>query len=363
MKSSSSKYFSQLDHLRLLAALMVLLWHGLRYFQQVPTAEVPAFWPLSFAQEGHTGVALFMVLSGFIFQTLCRGGEVDYFEFIRNRILRIAPLFIFWTLLYFYTTDVDPAKLFIAIASLLNKGAVPGVGWTIIVEFQFYLLFPFLLLFTRKYGLRYLAGLVLLAAFFRWSIWYTVGTVQDLAYATIFGRIDQFLLGMIGCELASRHKQLFHSRILLVALIVAWVSIFHVFDSLGGYFDNVNGYPSSTSVWVYWPSLEGGFYALITASYLGAGKLLPQSIDKPLAWLGSLSYSFYLNHYITIQISYKLFKWAGVETAGFWNALVFVILGAFPLMVFVSVITYYLIERPFLLLRKPYLKPLADALK
>lgn len=114
MRSSSTKYFSRLDHLRLLAALMVLFWHSMRYFKQVPTTELPAFWPLSFAQEGHAGVALFMVLSGFIFQTLCRGKEVNYFEFIRNRVLRIAPLFIFWTLLYFYTSDVDPAKLFIA---------------------------------------------------------------------------------------------------------------------------------------------------------------------------------------------------------------------------------------------------------
>jgi len=227
MKSSSFTYFSRLDHLRLLAALMVLFWHGMRYFQQVPTAELPAFWPLSFAQEGHTGVALFMVLSGFIFQTLCRGKEVNYFEFIRNRVLRIAPLFIFWTLLYFYIGDVDPAKLFIAIVGLMNKGTIPGVGWTIIVEFQFYLLFPFLLIFTRQYGLRYLVCLLLFAVFFRWSIWYTVGTVQDLSYSTIFGRIDQFLLGMINCELACRHKHLFHSRIFLVSLIVIWAAIFH----------------------------------------------------------------------------------------------------------------------------------------
>lgn len=361
MKSTTSQYFSRLDHLRLLAALMVLFWHVMRYFKQVPSAEVPAFWPLSFAQEGHTGVALFMVLSGYIFQQLCRNREVEYFGFIRNRLLRIAPLFIFWTLLFFYIGDVDPVKLFIGIFGLLNKGTVPGVGWTIIVEFQFYLLFPFLLFFTRKYGLSYPIGLVLLALFFRWGIWYTVGTVQDLSYATIFGRIDQFLLGMIGCELANRHKQLFSSRILLLGLIVLWLAIFHRFDILGGYFDNKNGYPSSTSVWIYWPFLEGLFYSLITASYLGIDQLLPKFVDKILAWLGTLSYSFYLNHYLAIQISFKAFKWAGVETAGFWNAFSLTLLGAFPLMVIMSVMTYYLIEQPFLLLRKPYLKPFSGS--
>jgi peptidoglycan/LPS O-acetylase OafA/YrhL len=165
---------------------------------------------------------------------------------------------------------------------------------------------------------------------------------------------------MIGCELACRYKQLFHSRIFLVALIVIWAAIFHRFDSLGGYFDNTRGYPSSTSMWVYWPFFEGLFYSLITATYLGTSQLLPQFVDRALAFLGTLSYSFYLNHYIAIQISYKAFKWFDVETAGFWYAFRFVLFGAFPLMVVMSVMTHYLIERPFLLLRRPYLKPLAD---
>lgn len=340
---------------------MVLFWHVMRYYRQVPSADVPAFWPLSFLQEGHTGVALFMVLSGYIFWALCSSREVEYAKFIRNRILRIAPLFFFWMLLYFYTGDIDPAKLFIAIASLLNKGTVPGNGWTIIVEFQFYLLFPFLLLFSRKYGLRYLVGLLLLSTFFRWTVWFTSGTVHDLAYSTIFGRFDQFLFGMIACELATKHRKLFQSRILFVGLLVAWVVVFHKFDEIGGFFDNTGGYPSSSSVWVYWPFLEGFFYAFITASYLGVSIPLPRFFDKLLAWLGALSYSLYLNQNFAIVITHKFFKAAGWETAGLSNSLIFGALGVFPVLVALSAATYYLIERPFLLLRTPYLKPMADA--
>ena len=66
MESSNKKYFSRLDHLRLLAALMVLFWHVMRYQGQVPTSEVPYFWPISFLQEGHTGVARpFLFFGGF----------------------------------------------------------------------------------------------------------------------------------------------------------------------------------------------------------------------------------------------------------------------------------------------------------
>jgi peptidoglycan/LPS O-acetylase OafA/YrhL len=194
--------------------------------------------------------------------------------------LRIAPLFVAWTLIYFYTSEIDPTKLFIAIVGLLNKGTVPGVGWTIIVEFQFYLLFPLLLFFTQRHGLRYLGSLVALAIFLRWSVWYTTGTVQDLAYSTIFGRIDQFVLCMISGEMAARYKPLFRSRALLIALILTGAALMHWFDRAGGFFDN-GGYPS-----IYWPKIEGYLFALIVASYLGTPILMPSSVDKILARSG-----------------------------------------------------------------------------
>ena len=357
MESSSSKYFSRLDHLRLLAALMVLFWHAMRYKAQVPTSEIPAFWPFSFLQEGHTGVALFMTLSGYIFWLLCSDREIDYASFIKNRILRIAPLFLFWMFFYFYTQDIDPVKLFLATASLLNNHTVPGNAWTIVVELQFYLLFPILLLFSRTYGLRYLFGFLIFAAFFRWTVWLTNGTVEDLAYSTIFGRIDQFLLGMIACDVANRHKELFRSLLLFGSLIALWILVFHLFDASGGYFDGPGGYPSTSSVWVYWPLLEGLFYGLLTASYLSVRIPIPRRVDYALAWMGALSYSLYLNQATAILIADKAFERMGLETAGFYNALAFGALGVFPILLGISVMTYYLIERPFLLLRKPYLLP------
>jgi peptidoglycan/LPS O-acetylase OafA/YrhL len=63
-----------------------------------------------------------MSLSGFIFYALCRNRKVNCFEFIRNRILRIAPLFIVWTLILFYTNDIDSTKLIVAVLTLVDKG-------------------------------------------------------------------------------------------------------------------------------------------------------------------------------------------------------------------------------------------------
>lgn len=359
MKSSNSAYLSRLDHLRFLAALMVLFWHVMRFEGQVPSTQVPSFWPLSFFSEGHTGVALFMTLSGFIFQSLCRNRDIDFLGFLHNRLLRIATLFLAWTFFYFYIGQVNPAELFVAIVGLMNRNVVPGVGWTIIVEFQFYILFPFLLIFARRYGLKYLAGLVGLMIFFRWGVWYTNGTVQDLAYSTIFGRLDQFLLGMLACELGTRAPRLFKSPWLLLALVIVWSALYHQFDKLGGYFD-YDSYPSPVSVWIYLPTLEGIFYGLITASYLGTVRLLPTKLDSTVAWLGMLSYSLYLNHPIAIQIVAKAYKWAGWSSAGFYESMVFTLVAVLPLLVAMSAATFYLIEQPFLSLRRPYVKPAAQ---
>jgi peptidoglycan/LPS O-acetylase OafA/YrhL len=316
---------------------------------------------MSFLSEGHTGVALFMVLSGYIFMTLCHNKEIRYFSFIKNRVLRIAPLFFLWTLLYFYTSDIDPTKLFLAVGALLNNRTVPGVGWTVIVEFQFYMLFPFLLVFAQKMGVRYLLGLVAMAIAIRWGIWFTRGTVQDLAYSTIFGRIDQFLFGMMAFDIGRRFPAAFKSPFVLLAAVALWSYLYYRFDVMGGYFDN-HGYPSPWSVWVYLPTLEGFFYGLITVAYMGTIRLLPKTIDKGLAWLGMLSYSLYLNHPWAIDISMKLLKPMGVDMTNYWTAIAIGMATVLPVLIIMSIGTYYLVEKPFLSLRSSYLKPMSTSL-
>jgi peptidoglycan/LPS O-acetylase OafA/YrhL len=354
MRSSDTSYVSRLDHLRFVAATLVLFWHIYRYKQQLPTNIVPSFWPISFLQEGHTGVALFLTMSGYLFWSKCRGKEIQYWSFIRNRLLRIAPLFAFWMFLYFYMSDVDPIKLVLAVGFLLNKASVPGNGWTVIVEFQFYLLFPFLLKFTERLGFRYLVGLVALAIFLRWSVWITSGTVQDVAYSTIFGRIDQFLIGMLVAEFVARKPALFRSWVSLSIAIVCAVAIIHWFDVKGGYFDGKGGYPSASSIWIYWPTIEGVMYALIIGLYISAEIKVPKLFDRTLANFGSYSYSMYLNQNFAIVIAFKALDHVSVPISGGVGITLFGAFVILPLLIAASAATYFLIEKPFLDLRHQY---------
>jgi len=105
--------------------------------------------------------------------------------------------------------------------------------------------------------------------------------------------------------------------------------------------------------------MEGLFYGLITAAYMGTIRLLPKTIDKSVAWLGTLSYSLYLNQAWAMEIGIKVLNALNVDMTDFWTAMTIGMAIIFPILLIMSVGTYYLIEKPFLQMRTKYLKPVA----
>lgn len=352
MKSTQGKYYEKLDHLRFLAALLVMFWHGMHYKNQVPTSSVPSFPLFSMLEEGHTGVSLFMVLSGYIFWQLCRNKEISYIGFLRNRFIRIAPLFFVYVFLMFKVSELDPVKLFVSVVGFLGH-TLPGVSWTVIVEFQFYIIFPFILLFTQKYGFRYILGLLCLAILVRYGLWVNRGYIQDLAYWTIFGRIDQFLLGILACEMVSKQINL-KLKVLCGATLVLLVIGFDKFNHLGGFY-HMPTYPSDSGLWVVIPTLEGLMWASLIVLYLSADFKLNNKVNKIIAWFGAISFSVYLNHMFVIEFVYTLqskFNWLPIHT---WDICLNIFLIIMPITLLFSSLTYLLIEKPFLSLRKSYI--------
>ena len=93
MKNHNLEYIPALDHLRFLAASLVFVFHA--YHQTVGGWKAsPELYAWGFITEGHTGVSLFFVLSGFVFMTIGLQGEIRYAAFLKNRLLRIFPLFL-----------------------------------------------------------------------------------------------------------------------------------------------------------------------------------------------------------------------------------------------------------------------------
>ena len=139
MKSSSGQYFQSLDHVRAIAVFTIFVWHFI-HFDNGQLAS-PLVFPFSFFTEGHTGVAIFMTLSGYLFAKLLDGKRFNYFAFLRNRFLRLAPLLI----VYIGNFCVSEQKLVCSTKffSVLNRNCVS----------------LFLVLFRQKRRVLYVSGL------------------------------------------------------------------------------------------------------------------------------------------------------------------------------------------------------------
>lgn len=119
MQTTQHAYLSRLDHLRFFAAALVVLFH---YFH-TQIGDLRSGNPLiSLVDEGHTGIALFMVISGFIFTLIAGNRHIRYAGFLKNRILRIYPLFVFAVFLQLFISTYNDHR---------NYGLLQLLSWLI----------------------------------------------------------------------------------------------------------------------------------------------------------------------------------------------------------------------------------------
>ncbi|WP_082444515.1 acyltransferase family protein [Sphingomonas sp. Leaf242] len=91
IRRDAAPHWIGLDHIRALAAFLVFSWHFMhgQTGNPIPFQGVHL---LAVIDEGHTGVALFMTLSGYLFAKILDGRRVLYVQFFWTRMLRLGPL-------------------------------------------------------------------------------------------------------------------------------------------------------------------------------------------------------------------------------------------------------------------------------
>jgi peptidoglycan/LPS O-acetylase OafA/YrhL len=365
VESPNQPYLPAVDHLRASAALLIVAYHGFQLLSAPIVAGrpfTPDLWvhttnPLAAVLvEGHTAVALFMVLSGFIFTRAALGRAIAYGAFIRNRLLRIYPLFVLLlaTGVYAHPESFAPGAFLQTLllgANLpggLETGAIGSMFWTIAVECQFYLLFPFLLAFLTRYGWRWLVGALVLCLVLRVVALGEGAHARALTYVTLVGRLDQFLLGMALARSTREHPAFWAGAWILPAGLVLTVTALAVFHRLGGW-------PVESPWRIAWPLIEGACWALTIGGYLPVAHRLPASLSRVLAGIGAISYSIYLLHYIVIwHLAARGWIWQPTGH-GYADALITTACVATPPILALSALSYAVVERPFLTLRRPYL--------
>lgn len=356
MKSSGGAHYIGLDHLRALAAFMVFTWHFTHANNgfPVPFDFQPVVPPLALFDEGHTGVALFMTLSGYLFAKLLDGRSIRYGPFLFNRALRLLPLYLVVLILVAGEHALlghDLIGLAKAVAMGVVHPSLPNGGWSLTVEAHFYLVLPLLLWLARRH-LGWLAVVVLAAMACR-AAWFGLnGTVHHLAYATLWGRIDQFVLGILAFGL---RQHLAHRHGWAAGAMVALAGFYSWFNAAGGYAQMPSA-PSTHPIWVVLSFIEGLAYATVIAWYDTSFNPRDSGISRFIARLGEYSYSIYLLHFFVVFRAAAFVHEHVMDISNFHLALAWSAF-FFALMLAPACVSFRYIEAPFLKHRRPYARP------
>jgi peptidoglycan/LPS O-acetylase OafA/YrhL len=308
-------YIPALTGLRGFAALSVVAFH-LYAFLGSPALVVFGFNVLAFLQAGHYGVDLFFVLSGyllsrpFIDAMLEKKQAPKWLSFWWQRCLRILPAYWFQLIVLISLTGwgAYSLKTLLMHASLTfnlikNPSALNPVYWSLPVEWNFYLVMPFIawLFRSSKYFLWLVFLSIVFSITFRIICWQTLfssgndGLWLFRLIIQLPGRIDQFMIGMLAAWLVAVYaKTLLHYCLLITLISISMIAATAAMTlHLGDVLD------ASRVPWVYFQQTIAalGFAGLIiTASVSKTGLSVLWSTHF-MHFSGLISFSLYLWHY------------------------------------------------------------------
>lgn len=377
VRSKNIDYIAGIDHIRAFASLLAVFHHSywLIHRKWDPPGLTHDTWivtdnPLwSLTIEVHIVVTMFFVLSGFLFSLVGAGREIRYLPFMRNRVLRVFPVYI---AVLMFGMAVFPERVtwvgFISSATVLsnsiaalNLWPVSTTFWTVAIELQFYLIFPFLNTFLNREGAKPLLYLLAFAVVLR-LVGFAIGnSVRDMNYWHLPGRIDAFLLGMLLARVHLRYKLADRTPWLIIPGLVALFGCTFTLNHIGGW-------PAQAWWKALWPTVEAIACVIFVPCYLSFSRVLPRLLSRLFAFLGSLSFSTYLCHFMVMQALYDHGILLDLHNALGWSAhadaLANTTLVIIPASLFVSYLAFNGIEAPFMRLRGYYVpnkKPKAEA--
>ncbi|MFN3197224.1 MAG: acyltransferase family protein [Bradymonadia bacterium] len=287
-----------LDGIRALSLAMVIVAHLLNTRGLEVAPEV-----YFHANLGRLGVQVFMVLSGFLITTMLlqaydRHGAIDLKRFYLRRAFRIFPAYYTFVALmavgaslgWVQVNDSDllSASLFMS-GYDVERAWSTGHLWSITVEEQFYLLWPWVL---ARWGVagstRVLVAVLVLAPVLRVSLWLLTPIDQRLIQEGFPTVMDALALG---CLLAMYRQHI--PRLRLFGRLQRW-SWMPVVWLLLAVWTSYTWY-MHTHFYAVGNTLLNVFIALfIDGAMRHRGGLGPLLNARPVMWVGALSYSIYL---------------------------------------------------------------------
>jgi peptidoglycan/LPS O-acetylase OafA/YrhL len=352
---AASYYRPELDVLRFFAFFLVFLSHTVpgaeAFWSQTPLPHAAVNWIVGLAAGGAFGVDLFFALSSFLITTLLLRereavGSVDVTAFYLRRILRIWPLYFVFLLVvtplmsHLLPDENMPLKYTLAFLLLAGNWAcvlwgyphsVAGPLWSVSMEEQFYLAWPWI---VRRWALNLVAvALVLLAVSFAARVYLVVGgAIHPQIWCNTLARLDPIACGALLAVVATRREIALTGAMRAVLLLFAIVVL-----AIAGRYGDFTGIRSL----ITFPAVTAACVALILAT-LGSPMLSAHTpVLRALIYLGRISYGLYVFHLMFAM----LFNVAATMEP--MDRLVRIV-ATLAATIAAAAASYHLLERPFL---------------
>ncbi len=361
-------YMPQLDGLRALAAFAVMFSHW------VPSMNL-------LFHAGLAAVRLFFVLSGFLITAIllslradcdgdasCRRAGVAA-RFYQRRAVRILPLYyavllaacaispgiraaFFWNALYlgnfrsFWTQTFTP----------------PNHFWALCVEMQFYLVWPWILLFAPRRRLNFIIwGAVLLGPLSR-AVLAGSGRMNVISTYLPFSNGDALGAGALLCViLRHRGNRAVENRVFLgsflAGLVAATAIALALYAVRGPWRGSGSGLLYGTYFVFFDTALSCCFLGLVGLAASGLPGVPGRFLEcAPVRYLGRISYAVYLMHPFVGRLVFRILEGGMFDRHGPGAVLA----AAAATLALAAAATEW-IEKPLARFRRPYRTALAAA--
>lgn len=359
-------FYKNLNSLRFIAAALVIIHHTEQYkwFNGLPHY----FNHPVIVLFGKLGVDIFFVLSGFLITSLLvieqeRFSRIAIKKFYMRRILRIWPLYFLIAALSFFVWPHVPALhisqmpdprahfwenlllvvFFLPNVQLLLFRAIPyqAQAWSIGVEEQFYLVWPFIANWAKDKRKFRNTIAVLLAAYLLIkialvlipAITHKYHKLDDMAfYISDIFQIDCMMIGaLFGLfNFDEKAKKLLTGKPLQVVVYAVTLALVST-GAMFGYF--------------YW-EIYGVLFGIIIINLVNTNTSVISLEFKWMDYLGKISYSMYMIHVLMINCVIRFFT----------HNTLFIYPLVFLCTIVLSIASYELFEKRFLHLKQSFAK-------
>lgn len=278
-----------------------------------------------------------------------KNGTISIRNFYMRRALRLLPAFYtFWTLYialdvlfqhgHIWTEYLAAAFYFLNYYVIIwhPQHVAMAHAWSLAVEEQFYLLWPWAFLFfshSLKTLARFLIATIILVWAYRFVL-FSMGAMPNRIELGFDTRADQLAVGcLLAVILANERGRLVISRYCGYALSILAIALSAASIGMAWHFGAAYTCPFGFAV-------DGILAALIVTQAIARSEIMPWRLleSGPMKYVGRISYGIYLYHWIANKAVIT-----HVEKYG-WLAEVVV---AFALAVGAATVSYYLVERRF----------------